>query len=146
MFLLLNFGALGIGGLFTGDGVPSEWYQDLNKAPWTPPGWMFGAAWTIIMICFAFYMTYLWGHVKRRSYLMVLFIIQWFLNVFWNPLFFYHHWTVLGLVDIILLTLLMAYFLLSYKKALGLNSILVAPYVVWLIIATSLNAYIVFNN
>lgn len=37
LFLVLNFAALAIGGLFTGDGVPSEWYQNLNKAPWTPP-------------------------------------------------------------------------------------------------------------
>ena len=44
IFLVLNFGALGIGGLFTGKGVPSEWYNELNKAPWSPPGWVFGFA------------------------------------------------------------------------------------------------------
>lgn len=56
LFLVLNFAALGIGGLFSGQGVPSDWYTGLNKAPWTPPGWVFGSAWTIIMICFAIYM------------------------------------------------------------------------------------------
>ena len=40
IFLLLNFGALALGGLFTGSGVSSDWYNGLNKAPWTPPGWM----------------------------------------------------------------------------------------------------------
>ena len=39
-FLLLNFGALAIGGFFTGKGVTSDWYADLLKAPWTPPGWV----------------------------------------------------------------------------------------------------------
>jgi len=48
-FLLLNFGALAVGGFFTGKGVPSYWYSDLIKAPWTPPGWVFGFAWTTIM-------------------------------------------------------------------------------------------------
>lgn len=38
VFLALNFGALAIGGFFTGIGVSSEWYTQLNKAPWTPPG------------------------------------------------------------------------------------------------------------
>jgi len=33
IFLLINFGALALGGLFTGKGVPSDWYQELNKAP-----------------------------------------------------------------------------------------------------------------
>ena len=56
IFLVLNFAALGLGGLFTSKGVPSDWYQHLNKAPWTPPGWAFGFAWTLIMICFSFYM------------------------------------------------------------------------------------------
>jgi tryptophan-rich sensory protein len=52
LFFILNFAALAVGGLFTGSGVSSEWYQNLDKAPWTPPGWVFGAAWPFIMICF----------------------------------------------------------------------------------------------
>ena len=55
IFLLINFAGLFIGGLFTGEGVPSDWYQNLNKAPWTPPGWVFGFAWTTIMICFSLF-------------------------------------------------------------------------------------------
>lgn len=55
VFLAINFGALAIGGLFTGKGIPSDWYQNLDKAPWTPPGWIFKAAWTTIMIFFSVY-------------------------------------------------------------------------------------------
>jgi len=44
LFLLINFAALALGGLATSDGVVSLWYQNLNQAPWTPPGWVFGAA------------------------------------------------------------------------------------------------------
>jgi hypothetical protein len=43
LFLIINFGALGIGGLLLGNPATNEWYQSLNKAPWTPPGWVFGA-------------------------------------------------------------------------------------------------------
>jgi tryptophan-rich sensory protein len=46
IFLALNFAALAIGGLFTSKGVSSDWYAGIAKAPWTPPGWAFGAAWT----------------------------------------------------------------------------------------------------
>ena len=52
LFLLLNFGALAIGSYFMNNGPQSNWYLTLNKAPWTPPGWVFGVAWTTIMICF----------------------------------------------------------------------------------------------
>ncbi|MDG2281196.1 MAG: tryptophan-rich sensory protein, partial [Flavicella sp.] len=47
LFLVLNFTALAVGGLFTGTGVSSDWYQNLNQAPWTPPGWVFGFMWTL---------------------------------------------------------------------------------------------------
>jgi tryptophan-rich sensory protein len=33
--LALNFAALAIGGLFTSNGVPSDWYVGIAKAPWT---------------------------------------------------------------------------------------------------------------
>ncbi|HRP59901.1 MAG TPA: tryptophan-rich sensory protein, partial [Vicingus sp.] len=88
IFLLLNFAALGLGSLFTSGAVTGDWYQQLNKAPWTPPGWVFGAAWTSIMVCFAIYMAYAWQSSTNKNTLITLFIIQWILNVSWNPLFF----------------------------------------------------------
>lgn len=146
IFLILNFGALAIGGLFTADGVPSEWYQTLHKAPWTPPGWVFGAAWTLIMICFSLYMARLWPEVENKKSLLLLYGLQWAINVSWNPIFFHFHNAVLGLVVISLLTLLVGTFLLTYSARIGIYSFLLAPYLLWLLIATSLNAYIWWNN
>lgn len=146
LFLILNFTALGIGGMFTGTGVSSDWYQNLNKAPWTPPGWMFGAAWTLIMVCFAIYMAYLIkAHVDRKK-IILLFSIQWILNVAWNPLFFYSQNILGGMICITLLTLLIAYLFFHFWKDLRVKSIFLAPYLVWLLIATSLNAYILIFN
>lgn len=146
IFLLVNFSALAIGGYFTGDGVPSDWYTNLSKAPWTPPGWVFGAAWSTIMICFSFFMSYAWKYTNDRNFLIVLFTIQIILNIGWNPAFFYFHQVLLGLIVISSLTLLIAYILYYYWKVLKLKSILIFPYLLWLIIATSLNAYVLFNN
>ena len=91
LFLVINFAALGIGSVLMGPGAGSDWYQNLIKAPWTPPGWVFGAAWTLIMICFAIYMTYAWDEVNDRNTLILLFTAQWPLNVLWNPVFFRYH-------------------------------------------------------
>ena len=146
VFLLLNFGALAIGGFFTGEGVPSNWYADLAKAPWTPPGWVFGAAWTSIMIFFSIYLAYLWPNSKNKTLLVLLFIVQWILNVGWNPTFFYFHNVAAGLFMITGLTVLVAGFLFLYWNELKTKSILILPYLIWLIIATSLNGYILFNN
>jgi len=146
IFLVLNFGALGIGGFFTGKGVPSEWYNNLDKAPWSPPGWVFGFAWTTIMICFSVYMAYAWNKVSDLKLLGILFAIQWVLNIAWNPAFFYFHHVSIALVIISLLTVLVGYFLVNYWSDLKLYSLLIMPYFVWLLIATSLNAYILIKN
>jgi len=90
-FLILNFGALAIGGFWTSGGVISDWYQNLNQAPWTPPGWVFGAAWTTIMVLFTLYMAYAWRDSEHKAKLIALFSIQWVLNVSWNPVFFNSH-------------------------------------------------------
>lgn len=146
IFLLLNFGALALGGLFTNKGVPSDWYLNLSKAPWTPPGWVFGAAWTTIMICFSIYMAMAWTATSDKRSLTLLYSIQWILNVGWNPTFFYYHNISTALILISALTLLIAFMLFFYWHTLKLRSLLIAPYFIWLLIATSLNGYIFLKN
>lgn len=146
LFLFLNFSALAIGGAFTGKGATSVWYRNLEKAPWTPPGWVFGSAWTIIMICFAIYMAYLIVSISDQKRVITLFFTQWVLNIAWNPLFFYYNDVLMGFIIISLLTILITYLLLHFRKILKLKSLLLMPYFVWLIIATSLNGYILFFN
>lgn len=146
VFLFLNFVALGIGGFLMGNGPSSDWYLQLNKAPWTPPGWVFGAAWTAVMICFAVYMAFAWEAVRSKPRLLTLYAIQWVLNTSWNPVFFRYHLVLPGIVIIVLLTGLMAYILFAYRSQLKLKTVFIMPYCIWLLIATSLNAYILFMN
>ncbi|MFH4968100.1 TspO/MBR family protein [Gaetbulibacter sp. M240] len=145
LFLILNFGALGIGILFMNNGPQSAWYSDLNKAPWTPPGWFFGLAWTTIMVCFSIVMAFLSSKADKTR-LIVLFSIQFFLNIIWNYIFFNKHLIGLGLVTIILLTIVVGKFIFDYKGILKTKIWLIVPYFVWLCIACSLNAYILINN
>ena len=56
IFLVVNFGGLTIGSFLMGTGPNGDWYTNINKAPWTPPGWVFGVSWTLIMICFSIYL------------------------------------------------------------------------------------------
>lgn len=146
IFLILNFCALSLGGIFTGKGVPSDWYINLSKAPWTPPGWVFGAAWTSIMICFSFYMAKVWTVAEDKRLLIILYSAQWILNVAWNPTFFYYNNVLAALFLISALTVLVGFILLFYWQTLKLTSLLIAPYFIWLLIATSLNGYIFFKN
>lgn len=146
IFLILNFAALAIGSSFTRAGVQSDWYMEIAKAPWTPPGWVFGAAWSTIMICFSFYLAYLWPTLDNRNLLVGLFLVQWILNVSWNPTFFYYHNVLGGFFIIVGLTVLVGFILFFYWPQVKLKSALLIPYFIWLIVATSLNGYSYFKN
>ena len=141
IFLVINFGALAIGNYFTGPGVASDWYANMNKAPWTPPGWVFGAAWTTIMICFSIFLALLWDKVKDKNFLIGLYVLQLVLNISWNPVFFKFQNVGLGIIVISSLTLLVYYFLFQYWSELKAKSLLMLPYAIWITIATSLNVY-----
>lgn len=146
IFGLLNFGGLYLGALSTTPGVNSSWYINLNQAPWTPPGYVFGLAWTLIMICFSAYMSLLWQERSVRKTAKKLFILSWGLNVLWNPVFFGFHQTGAALIIISGLLVLLVAMAIKFARFLQLKTLWIAPYITWLIIATSLNAYIVFQN
>ena len=145
IFLIINFGALYIGNILMNDGPRTAWYQNINQAPWTPPGWLFGVAWSTIMICFSVYMAYLYKTMPN-SKVKILFAIQFILNVIWNYIFFNQHLVGVALICIILLSLVVGKFLFAYKDQLKTKSLLILPYFIWLIVATSLNAYVFIYN
>lgn len=145
LFLTINFSALGIGSWLMNGGPQSEWYQHLNKAPWTPDGWVFGVAWSSIMICFAIYMTYLY-HTSPTRQVISLYGIQVFLNIIWNYLFFNQQLIKLSVISLVLLTLVVGLIFVSNLRRLSYKSILIMPYLIWLGLAISLNAYITVTN
>lgn len=144
LFLSINFGGLALGTLLMNNGPQTDWYINLNKAPWTPPGWVFGFAWTTIMLCFSVYLVQLFTTYTKEK--LSLYIIQVILNVSWNYVFFNIHQIALGLLVIVLLTSLIFYLFFRFKKEVKKQSYLLLPYMIWLCIATSLNLYILVHN
>jgi tryptophan-rich sensory protein len=145
LFLVINFGGLAIGNWLMNNGPLTNWYINLNKAPWTPPGWVFGVAWTTIMICFSIYLGKLFL-VDDSKKMRLIFLFQFVLNVSWNFFFFNQHLVSFSLFTILLLTsLLFIYFFQISNKVAGFKYLLL-PYMIWLCIATSLNLYILVHN
>ena len=145
LFLIINFVGLAIGSWLMNNGPLTEWYTSLNQAPWTPPGIVFGIAWTLIMICFSIYL----GQLFIKDYsskLIIVFLIQYILNVSWNYIFFNQHLVLFGLVTLILLTSLLFYYFFKLSKKTGNYKFLLVPYMIWLCIATSLNLYVLIHN
>lgn len=146
IFLAINFGGLAIGSFLMNEGPTSDWYSSLNKAPWTPPGWVFGVAWTTIMICFSIYLAKLFTSEINKKLIFSIFLIEFILNVSWNYLFFNQHLVFTALIGIVLLTAVIFYFYFNLSKNIGKYKYLLLPYMVWLCIATSLNLYVLEHN
>jgi translocator protein len=149
LFIVINFICLGIGNIPTMKGVLEDWYALGNQAPWTPPGWFFGVAWSTIMIAFGFYMTSVIDNLlkKEKKQIIILYVTSCILNILWCYLFFGSQLILIGLITIVILfilTLYFGYYALKIKKPLSF--ILVSPYFTWLAIATSLNAYFYIYN
>ena len=128
-----------------GEGASSSWYKNLSKAPWTPMGWVFGFAWTFLMTCFAIYLAKL-SVLVNSSKLISIVLIQYFLNLIWNFIFFNKQEIILGLIDIILLTIVVVFIFIKNIPIMKKYSLLILPYILWLLIATSLNLYIAIYN
>ncbi len=146
VFLSINLGALGIGAMLMGEGPESDWYKHLAIAPWTPPGWIFGGVWLTIMILFSIYAAKIQQRTTGRYLFSIMFVLQWILNVSWNPLFFMYHLPGTSLFVIICLFLLLILMAMHFSHVAKHYTWLILPYISWLLIAISLNAYVAIFN
>jgi benzodiazapine receptor len=145
LFLAVNFSGLAIGSWLMNNGPLSNWYTNLQQAPWTPPGFVFGIAWTLIMVCFSIYLGKLFTEDNTRK-IRSIFLIQFVLNVSWNFIFFNQHLVLFALINILLLTSLIFVYFFKRSSAVNNYKYLLLPYMLWLCIATSLNLYILVHN
>ena len=148
ILMLINFGALALGAAWTDPGTSSDWYVNANQAPWTPPGWVFGAAWFTIAVTYAAMMAFL----DTSKYRHIDEIQRWFwfsvvLNIAWNPVFFLFHGVGLGIIILLALAYQIFNLVDFTRESLGWKvAWLGMPYFIWLMIALSLNLYIAIMN
>lgn len=136
-----------IGSFWTRQTV-STWYPTLAKPAWTPPSWLFGPVWFCLymMIAVAGWLIYRAESSPNRSKALIFYGSQLASNFIWSFLFFSLQSPLLGMIDIILLSLLICCTVITAWPVSRLASFLLIPYFVWVIYATTLNAAIWFLN
>ena len=67
-----------------------KWYNNINKSPYTPPGWFFGLVWTILYLLMIISFYLIWSNSKCFPYCNVLtiFFLQLAFNLSWTTVFF----------------------------------------------------------
>lgn len=147
IFILLCLAVEILASYLTNQSV-STWYLTLEKPWWNPPGWVFGPVWTILylMIAFSGWLIYKAKPSYRRSTALVFYGGQLILNFFWSFFFFFLKSPILGLIDILLLSLLIILTIINAWPVRRLAAILLIPYLIWVMYATTLNVAIWLLN
>jgi translocator protein len=122
---------------------PGNWYENLVRAPWTPPNLTFPIVWTCLyaLMGVSAWLVFRDGFADRR-WALALFLFQLVLNGLWSWLFFGQHWVGLALVELIVLWFVVLATLFAFWSFSLLAGGLMIPYLLWLTIAISLNGYI----
>ena len=135
VFLLACLGAGATGGLFS----PGQWYRDLAKPRWTPPDWVFPVAWMVLYVCMALAA----ARVAVRpdnGLAMAFWAMQIAFNGLWTPVFFGLKRIRLGMAVVAMLWLAVLATLLALWQVDWLAGLLFVPYLIWVSIASALNA------
>jgi tryptophan-rich sensory protein len=122
--------------------VPGDWYAGLIKPWFSPPNWLFGPVWTTLYA--------LIGWVGARKWLYggesKLWWGQMAVNLMWSPVFFGLQLPWVAMAVIVTMWSLIAVFIWREWRSDRLSAVLFLPYLLWVSIATALNAAIVVLN
>jgi tryptophan-rich sensory protein len=118
-----------------------DWYYiDMTRPSWTPPTWLFAAAWAVayLFAALAAWNAWLTEHFDRLK-AMTWWLVLMVLNVAWSFLFFGIHrpgwaWLAAGLA--VVLTL---YCLIVFKRLSGQAAGLLLPYLLWMLFIWAFN-------
>jgi benzodiazapine receptor len=139
--ILASLTAGGIGSIFTFKAIPT-WYASLKKPRYTPPNRAFGPIWTTLYILMGISVFLIWqmGLATNGAFLaFVLFWVQLAINAIWSIIFFGMKSKGGGVITIIVLWLLIVATMVASFRVSGWAGALLAPYIVWVSIASYLN-------
>jgi benzodiazapine receptor len=146
--LAVTFSAPVIASLVT-DPASSDWYANLDKPSFNPPGWVFGPVWTVLYILMAVAAALVWHRGLAGSKVRIalaLYLLQLFLNALWTPLFFGLQMPHLAFIDIVMLWAAIILTILAFLRVSKYAALLMLPYLAWTTFAAVLNFSLWYLN
>lgn len=111
----------------------APFYQGLSRPPWAPPAWIFGPVWSALYVLIGISVWLVWREARlaRGIAPYVLFVAQLMANALWTWLFFAWKQGALAFLEVILLFVLIAATMASFRNIKPLAAWLLAPYLAW---------------
>jgi translocator protein len=136
----------GIGSFFTSKNTNTEWYQSI-KPSITPPNWIFPVIWNFLFLLISFSLYFAWKDSKnkiQKKKIILIFGINFILNILWSALFFGLKLTLIAFFEIIFFWISILAMILITKEFSKKSSFLLIPYLLWVSFAGVLNYFVVF--
>ncbi|MFN3717923.1 MAG: TspO/MBR family protein [Rhizobium rhizophilum] len=134
IFVVIVLAAASSGAIFK----PGAWYENLRKPGWTPPNWAFPVVWSILYVMIGYAGWLVWTTVGW-SLPMAFWALQMVVNALWSFFFFGQRRMGLALIDVAVLWLSVALFILTAWPVAPIASLLFVPYLAWVTAAATLN-------
>lgn len=133
--LVLLLGTLS--GRASNSGYSNPWFAALVKPEAMPPGWVFGAAWTLLYILMGLALALVLHArgARRRRLAVLLFAAQLVVNLAWSPTFFAGHAVTTAFFLILAMLGLATAATLEFWRIRRAAGLLMIPYLLWLAFA-----------
>lgn len=117
-----------------------EFYAQLVKPGWSPPGSVFGPVWTTLFILMgiAAFLVAQSPPSRQRRIALITFVVQLVLNALWSWLFFAWRLGAGAFVEIVVLWLVIAALIVMFARIHKVAAVLLVPYLAWVTFATAL--------
>ncbi len=127
-------------GFIAGRFRPGQWYLELTKPSFTPPGWIFAPVWTALYILMGLAAWLIWRQAGLAAAIpLAVFLIQLILNGLWSYIFFGRHAIGAAFAEIIILWLFILLTMILFWKRSPLAGAFILPYLLWVSFASILN-------
>lgn len=137
----------GLAGFITKDSF--EIYSQLNLPPFSPPGWVFPVAWTLLYLGMGIASGLVLSSGASQEQVLPalrLYALQLAVNFVWPLLFFGQSLYLVSFFWLLLLLLLVAVLTFWFYRIIPSAGILLIPYLLWLAFAGYLNLGVYFLN
>ncbi|MEJ8475816.1 TspO/MBR family protein [Roseibium algae] len=139
------FAVVGGGLLIGANNLPGDWYLGLVKPVFTPPGWLFGPAWTTLYVLIAIAGWRTWSRTGHSAVFSV-WALQMGLNFIWSPVVFGLHNLGLGLAIVLAMLVTILVFIRMTWGPDRTAALCFVPYALWVAFASTLNASLYLLN
>jgi len=138
MLFLTFLAACGAAGATGSMFEPGDWYRDLEKPWWTPPGFVFPLVWITLYVAMA-YAAMRVAPLDGAAQALAFWAAQIAFNTLWSPVFFGLKRMRAAMIILCFMWVFVAATMLSFWALDPVAGMLFAPYLLWVTIAGALN-------